>query len=105
MYAYDCKECPEGFYCDNAIEPVVNYTMYECIEGECMEYSPDLTHQEFNVLCWGHTQVITVRMVLSQPVNSLVLPELSIMEADFVLLMNAWIVWVSARTGVLFMTS
>ena len=33
MYAYTCKECPAGFYCDNAVEPVVNYTMYECIEG------------------------------------------------------------------------
>ena len=30
---WECKECPEGFYCDNAIEPVVNYTLYECPEG------------------------------------------------------------------------
>ena len=35
MYADTCKECPAGFYCDNAIEPVVNYTMYECIPGQC----------------------------------------------------------------------
>ena len=30
---WECKECPAGFYCDNGIEPVVNYTMYECPQG------------------------------------------------------------------------
>ena len=30
---WTCKECLEGFYCDNSIEPVVNVTSYECPEG------------------------------------------------------------------------
>ena len=28
-----CKECPPGFYCDNALAAVVNVTMFECPEG------------------------------------------------------------------------
>ena len=34
MMSWDCKECPPGFYCDNALAPIVNYTMYECPEGK-----------------------------------------------------------------------
>ena len=33
MRRADCVECPAGFYCDNALEPVVNYTQYECLRG------------------------------------------------------------------------
>ena len=28
-----CKECPEGFYCDSSLGPIVNYTIYLCPEG------------------------------------------------------------------------
>ena len=33
MRSSACKECPAGFYCDNALAAVVNYTLFECPEG------------------------------------------------------------------------
>ena len=30
---WTCKECIEGFYCDNGDGPVVDVTLYECPEG------------------------------------------------------------------------
>jgi len=31
---WECKLCPEGFYCDNALAPIVNYTLFSCPEGK-----------------------------------------------------------------------
>ena len=33
---WTCKECIEGFYCDNGAEPVVDVTLYECPEGQLL---------------------------------------------------------------------
>ena len=30
----DCIECPAGYYCDNSIEPISNYTKYACPQGK-----------------------------------------------------------------------
>ena len=35
-----CKNCPEGFYCDSSVGPIVNYTLYSCPEGH---YCPNGT--------------------------------------------------------------
>ena len=29
-----CKDCPQGFYCNSALGPILNYTLYECPEGK-----------------------------------------------------------------------
>ena len=29
----ECLDCPEGYYCDNSIEPISDYSGYTCPEG------------------------------------------------------------------------
>ena len=47
-----CKQCPEGFYCDNAVAPVVNYTSYECPEGKTI-------CQLYQLLIYYHLRIST----------------------------------------------
>ncbi|KAI0228985.1 hypothetical protein LSAT2_020568 [Lamellibrachia satsuma] len=48
MRSSACKECPAGFYCDNALAAVVNYTLFECPEGY---YCPNGTRSATQYAC------------------------------------------------------
>ncbi|XP_023933458.1 uncharacterized protein LOC106181652, partial [Lingula anatina] len=43
-----CKWCPPGYYCDNSIEAVVNYTAYVCPQGH---YCPNATQSSTENPC------------------------------------------------------